>query len=156
LKTPPALWRISRHCDLEGLGGERSNGRWHTAERGKRVVYLSEHPAVALVEVLANIRGDARLLPAQYQLMKVVVPEAVSAPAVDPLPDDWRENQKKTQAFGNKWLAERQSALLAVPSVPSPESQNYLFNPSHPDARHLTVEWCRWFPFDKRLFHIPA
>ena len=41
------LWRISNHCDLLGMGGEKSDGGWHTAARGKRVVYLSGYPALA-------------------------------------------------------------------------------------------------------------
>ncbi len=41
------LWRISNHDDLVGLGGEKADGRWHSAARGKRIVYLSEHPALA-------------------------------------------------------------------------------------------------------------
>ncbi|MEA2543931.1 MAG: hypothetical protein QOH35_5297, partial [Acidobacteriaceae bacterium] len=45
------LWRISNHCDLQGMGGEKTDGRWHTAKRGKRIVYLSDYPALALIEV---------------------------------------------------------------------------------------------------------
>ena len=69
------LWRISNHCDLQGMGGEKSDGRWHTAKRGKRIVYLSDHPAVALIEVLANLKGNPRLFPDSYQLMKITVAE---------------------------------------------------------------------------------
>jgi RES domain-containing protein len=68
------LWRISNRCDLEGVGGEKADGRWHTAARGKRIVYLSEHPAVALVEVLANLHTNPKLFPDSYQLIKVMTP----------------------------------------------------------------------------------
>jgi RES domain-containing protein len=51
------LWRISNHCNLNGLGGEIADGRWHTAANGKRVVYLSEHPALALLETIVNLNG---------------------------------------------------------------------------------------------------
>jgi hypothetical protein len=44
---------------------------------------------------------------------------------------------------------------LAVPSAPSPESLNYLFNPLHPDAKGVAIEWCKWIKYDKRLFHLP-
>jgi RES domain-containing protein len=57
------LWRISNRCDLDGVGGEKADGRWHTAARGKRIVYLSELPAVALVEVLANLHANRNSLP---------------------------------------------------------------------------------------------
>jgi RES domain-containing protein len=148
------LWRISNRCDLEGWGGERADGRWHTAERGKRIVYLAEHPAVALLEVLANLKGDPRLFPSKYQLIKIAVPDQVSRDRAMLAAEPSQSNLLQTQAAGNAWLASQSTALLAVPSLPSPESTNYLLNPQHPDAQKLTMEWCRWLQYDKRLFHV--
>jgi RES domain-containing protein len=150
------LWRISNHCDLQGLGGERSAGRWHTPERGKRIVYLSEHPALALIEVLANLKGNPKLLPDSYQLMKIAVRDQVAFTALerDSLPNTWRDDEKQTRSLGDSWLANGHSALLAVPSVPSPESTNYLMNPLHPDAEGVEIDWCKWIKYDQRLFHI--
>jgi RES domain-containing protein len=150
------LWRISRHDDLHGLGGERSDGRWHTMAKGKRIVYLSEHPALALIEVLANLKGNPKLFPDAYRLMKIAVPHslwdaAAQAPA---LPTDWRDNLNHTRNIGDLWLASRSSALLVVPSAPAPESSNYLLHPLHPGAHSLVVEWSKWIDYDKRLFHL--
>ncbi len=152
------LWRISNHCVLTGLGGERADGRWHTAGRGKRIVYLSEHPALAVIEILANLKGTPRLFPAASQLMKVTVADSVSWNTLSPnlLTGNWRETLRQTRSLGDAWLKRKDSALLAVPSVPSPESLNCLFNPLHPDARGLEVEWCKRINHDKRLFHIQA
>jgi RES domain-containing protein len=147
------LWRISNRCDLEGVGGERAGGRWHTAARGKRIVYLSEHPALALIEVLANLKGNPKFFPDAYQLMKAAVPDSVSRTAVD-LPPGWRTNQAQTQSAGDAWLSAKTSGLLSVPSLPAPESTNYLLNPLHPDALAIEVEWCKWITYDKRLFHL--
>jgi RES domain-containing protein len=151
------LWRISSHCDFEGLGGERTDGRWHTAGRGKRIIYFSEHPALALVEALANLKGNPKLFPESFQLMKVAVAGNLATGDVPPenLPDDWRDNLTQTQSIGDSWLVRGDSALLAVPSVPSPESTNYLLNPLHPEAKKLAIEWCKWIGYDKRLFHLP-
>jgi RES domain-containing protein len=148
------LWRISRHDDLEGLGGERTDGRWHTAAKGRRVVYLSEHPAVALLEVLANLKGDPRLFPDTYRLMKIVAAPSVSVEIAGALDEDWRESVEATRAMGDAWLASRRSALLRVPSAPSPESWNYLLNPLHAEAGQLVREWTRWVRYDRRLFHV--
>jgi RES domain-containing protein len=152
------LWRISGHCDFEGLGGERTDGRWHTAARGKRIVYFSEHPALALIEALANLKGDPKLFPESYQLMKVAVAGNLVPADVMPnnLSDNWRDDLTQTRTVGDSWLARADSALLAVPSVPSPESTNYLFNPLHRDVKRLAMEWCRWIQYDKRLFHLRA
>lgn len=151
-----SLWRISNHKDLEGLGGERTDGRWHTAAKDKRIVYLSEHPALALIEVLANLKGNPKLFPDSYQLMKVSVDDIVSQQIFpfESLASDWRERVSETRSAGDAWLSAGSLALLAVPSVPSPESLNYLLNPLHPDAKGLTIEWCKWIEYDKRLFHL--
>jgi RES domain-containing protein len=154
--TDVNLWRISRHDDLDGLGGERADGRWHTAAKGKRIVYLSEHPALALIEVLANLKGNPRLFPDAYRLMKISVhPKVWSAtlPA-DPLPETWRDDRALTRTRGDAWLSARTSALLRVPSAPAPESFNYLLNPHHPDAQTLITDWTKWLTYDKRLFHL--
>jgi RES domain-containing protein len=150
------LWRISNHCDLEGMGGEKSDGRWHTAARGKRIVYLSEHPGLALIEAIANLKGNPELFSNKYQLMKVAVPDHVSTDgiAIDSLAVNWRDDLNHTRPLGNAWLARRTSALLAVPSVPSPESLNYLLHPVHQDAKDIAIEWCRRIRYDKRLFRL--
>ena len=67
------LWRISNHADLSGEGGRRVGGRWH--ERGRPVVYLSEHPALALLENLVHLEIDPEDLPSGYQLLTVDVPD---------------------------------------------------------------------------------
>jgi RES domain-containing protein len=141
---------------LTGLGGEKADGRWHTAARGKRIVYLSEHPAVALIEALANLKGNPALFPTGYQLMKVMVEDSVSVEyrAATPQTLAYNEDIAATQGQGDSWLSKGSSALLAVPSIPSPESLNYLFNPLHPDATKISIEWCRWIEYDKRLFQV--
>ena len=150
------LWRISNHADLVGLGGERRSGRWHTMAPGKRIVYLAEHPAVALLEDIANLRGDPTFFPDAFQLLRVtalanfrpqrLTPKQVAA--IDP------DDLSTTQAIGDAWLAARKSPLLRVPSIPSPESWNYLFNPLHPRAASIKVDWARRITYDKRLFHL--
>jgi RES domain-containing protein len=151
-----SAWRISIHSDLNGLGGERGDGRWHTAVQGKRVVYLSEHPAVALLEALVNLKGDPRFFPSTYQLLKIRIGEGVSITTVqhDQLSTDWRGDVAETRSVGDAWLAERQSALLAVPSAPSPESTNYVLNPLHPAATGIAVEWAKQLRYDRRLFRV--
>jgi RES domain-containing protein len=150
------LWRISNHCDLQGMCGEKSDGRWHTAARSKRIVYLSDYPALALIEVLVNLKGSPKLFPDSYQLMKVTVADhlATDVLAPDNLSIGWRDDIQQTKSIGDSWLAKGNSALLTVPSVPSPESVNYLFNPLHTNAKGVEIEWCKWIRYDKRLFHM--
>ena len=152
------LWRISNYTDFSGLGGEKSDGRWHSARRGKRIVYLAEHPAVSILEIIANLEGNPALFPDTCQLMKAVADETVSVEAVEPagLSPTWETNFLETRKVGDLWLAEGRSALLAVPSVTSPESTNYLFNPLHRDAAGLKIEWTKKVSYDKRIFKLTA
>jgi RES domain-containing protein len=150
------LWRISNHSDLSGAGAERSSGRWHIAAPGRRVVYFAEHAAVALLESLANLGGDPSFFPDDFQLLKVLVPDDLQAEELTSkqLSRVKRDDPAPTQIMGEAWLDGKSSALLRVPSIPSPESWNYLFNPLHPDASSVKVEWAKRIAYDKRLFHL--
>ena len=150
------FWRISNYPDLTGYGAELSAGRWHTATDGKRVVYLAEHPAVALIENLASLRGDPRFFQQHFQLLRIsshskTPPKELISKQLATID---RDNPKTTQTIGDAWLAAKSSALLRVPSIPSPESWNYLLNPLHADASLLKLDWARHITYDKRLFHL--
>jgi RES domain-containing protein len=149
------LWRISNHADLKGLGGERLKGRWHTRVHGKRIVYLAEHPAVALVENLVNLDADPQSIPAHFQLLKISAPDT-AATSLTPtqLASIDTEDLTTTQVLGDNWLTAHTSMLLRVPSIPSPESWNYLLNPLHPDAAKIKLDWARHIAYDKRLFRL--
>lgn len=151
------LWRISNHLNLDGLGGERADGRWHTAGEGKRIVYLAEHPALALVEMLVNLRGKPDQLPESFQLLKLhAEQDHIATHSINPdtLSTNWRENLDETRFIGDAWLKQGSTALLTVPSAPSPESTNYLLNPQHPDVKQISVQWHKQIAYDKRLFRI--
>ncbi|MCC6161969.1 MAG: RES family NAD+ phosphorylase [Acidobacteria bacterium] len=145
------LWRISRHADLSGIGGVYAGGRWHT--RGQRVVYLADHPASCLLEMLVQA-GRVEDLPPSYQWLRVDGPDDVVAD-VGNLPSVWREDVAATRARGDAWLASKESALLRVPSVLAPEASNYLLNPTHPDTPRFAIERSVDFPLDERFQRFP-
>lgn len=141
------LWRISQHADLSGVGGLYAGGRWHS--RGQAVVYLADHPASCLLEMLVQgARLDA--FPVAYQCLRV---DAVDVPIADVsgLPYRWRDEIRATRALGDAWLRSAATALLRVPSVIVPESSSYLLNPAHPDAARCQISSVIRFPLDPRL-----
>jgi RES domain-containing protein len=144
------LWRISNYADLSGGGGLQAAGRWHT--RGKRIVYLADHPASALLEMLVHIDRD--LIPATYLLLRIVVSESVPIDTIgiDALASDWRTQPASTRQIGDQWLDQSSTALLQVPSVIVPIGKNFLLNPAHPDAAKVTIVDAINAPFDLRLF----
>jgi RES domain-containing protein len=143
------LWRISNYADLSGAGGIRAAGRWHS--RGRRIVYLADHPASALLEMLVHLDRD--LLPTTYRLLRIVVAETIVIEPVgaDTFLSDWRNRPAVTREIGDLWLDRSSSALLQVPSVIVPNSQNFLLNPGHPDAANVAVAEVIDAPFDPRL-----
>jgi RES domain-containing protein len=150
------FWRISNFSDLSGIGAEMESGRWHTQAEGKRLIYLCEHPALALIENLANLDGDPRFVPQHFQLLKITASDTRHALKLTPKQIAGIDPQDlaSTQAIGDAWLAAKSSALLRVPSIPSPESWNYLLNPLHPQAASVKVDWAKHIAYDKRLFRL--
>ena len=145
------LWRISDHVDLVGWGGEKFSSRWTSL--GRRVVYMAESPAGALLEVLVHVELEEDELPDEYQLLQISVPDDLSVRELDhPLPPDWRERQRITQRIGDQWLASRETPLARVPSAIAPHTWNYLLNPEHPDAAHVEIVEVIQERFDNRLF----
>jgi RES domain-containing protein len=146
------LWRISNFASLSGEGGLRASGRWHT--RGRRVVYLSDHPASALLEVLVHLEVDLEDLPSSYQLLAVDFPDGLTmdSMAKDALPADWPTKMVATRTLGDRWLDAEQAALLRVPSAIVPYASNWLLNPAHGDAAQAVIAETIHAPFDARLF----
>lgn len=147
-------WRISNFPDLSGVGGLKASGRWHT--RGKAVVYLADHSASALLELLVRIDPD--LIPDSYTLLRVAIPDIVSMTIVEPrsLPEDWRDQHAITRQIGNRWLDERTTPIMRVPSAIVPAAQNMLLNPTHPASKELRIVDAIRAAFDSRLFRLPG
>jgi RES domain-containing protein len=142
------LWRISRHRDLEGIGGLKASGRWHYA--GHRIVYLAESPASALLEVC--VHTSANDVPPEFTLLKVEGPDTeIASVTMDSLLPDWHKRIEVTRDLGTAWLQKSETVLLKVPSVIAPETFNFLFNPSHNQANLFRITETLSYPFDMRL-----
>jgi RES domain-containing protein len=142
------LWRISRHRDLSGIGGLRAGGRWHYP--GQPVVYLSENPASALLEVCVHTAAND--VPPDFTLLRIEGPELViPAIAETGLPEGWQWRFEITRSLGADWLRKSDAVLLKLPSAIVPQTTNFLFNPLHPDARRFQIAEALKYPFDSRI-----
>jgi RES domain-containing protein len=142
------LWRISRHHDLNGIGGLKAAGRWHYA--GHPIVYLAETPASALLEVC--VHTSANDVPPEFTLLKIEGPDLdVPSIGVDTLPDAWRTDLEVTRDLGTAWLEKNDSLLLKVPSAIVPQTMNCLPNPLHGRAGEFRIVHEIAYPFDERL-----
>ncbi|WP_278409050.1 RES family NAD+ phosphorylase [Pseudomonas rhodesiae] len=142
------LWRISAFPGLSGLGGHHTDGRWHTLPRS--VIYAAEHPALAMVEVLAHMRLSLANIPSTLQLIRIDVAPGASMGASPALPVGWQANEPTSQVVGNRWLDGGGQLLLPVPSALIPHATNYLINAAHPQVQTHLLETIEPFWFDKR------
>jgi RES domain-containing protein len=138
------LWRLCRrpYADLSGEGARRLGGRWNSP--GRPVVYLAEHPALAALEVRVHLDLPFELLPADFVLTRVTVPDDLVS-GLDAIP-------QATAAAGDAWLVSARSAALRVPSVLIPHTLNVLLNPRHPLAEQARIVTIEPFGFDPRLW----
>jgi len=142
------LWRISRHLDLSGRGGMRAEARWHRA--GNPVVYLSETPSSALLEVCVHTASNR--VPEDFTLLRIEGPDvSVSTIPEGVLPEDWATQPGLTQELGTAWLSGNTGVLLRVPSAIVPYTWNYLLNPAHPSATEFHIAEATAWPFDGRI-----
>lgn len=149
------LWRISDFASLDGAGGRLVDGRWHS--RGRPIVYLSEHPALSLVETMVHLDVDPDDLPDSYQLLEVDLPDAAAADERTEAflaagNTGWRADLAFTRSVGDAWLASGNATVLRVPSVVVPKSANLLLNPAHPDSKRARIVEITRPAYDRRLF----
>lgn len=145
------LWRISNHAALDGGGGLRAPGRWHS--RGRRIVYCAPNPATALLEVLVHAEIDAEDVPIRLRFLEIEAPDSVSVEIADEraLGSDWQRNPEMTRPLGDLWLHSGRTALLQVPSAIVPATGNVLINPQHADSAQIRVVRVHEQPIDRRL-----
>ena len=142
------LWRISRHRDLSSIGGLRAGGRWHYA--GQPVIYLAENPASALLEVCVHTAAND--IPPAFTLLRIEGPEIeIPTIAESDLKEGWQTRFEITRSLGTDWLRKKEAVLLRLPSAIVPETNNFLFNPLHPDAGRFKITEALEYPFDSRI-----
>jgi RES domain-containing protein len=150
------IYRLTkaRYADtaFSGEGSMRYDGRWH--RRGIRIVYASDAPASALLEVIAHTEAHSRLQH-DYVLFEVRLDpdEHLLTVGSDMLPDDWRAVPwpTSTQEIGTFWHEEQASVVLDVPSAVVPRQRNVLVNVAHPRFNELQIQEPEPFEIDSRL-----
>ena len=141
----------SNYPPYDGEGARRAGGRWNS--RGNAVVYMSENRSLALVEILVHLSS---VIPDRYVLGAAEIPDdlAVDQVTESELPSNWAtldpSGQSATRVIGDRWIADRRSVALSVPSVISGE-RNYALNPTHPAFGRITFVAPIPFHFDLRL-----
>lgn len=134
---------------LSGEGARLYGGRWNSP--GRAAVYLADSLALAGMELLVHLENTAVLR--TYRKMPVYIPEELVM-HIEPgeLPPGWEtESRTFTRAIGDRWLAERQSAVLQTPSAVIAGESNFIVNPNHRDFPAIETGPITDFRYDPRL-----
>ena len=145
-------WRIvkEKHAAtaLDGEGARLNGGRWNSV--GVRVVYASGAKSLAALETLVHLKLPVM---ARYTVIPVTFDDAVVEffPTAT-LPAGWDAEPPSliSQQIGDAWVKAARSALLALPSIITGET-NYLINPAHRDFAKIKTGRPEAFNFDPRL-----
>ncbi len=151
------VYRISKTKyinDLSGTGAKLYGGRWN--EKGIPLVYTSSSISLAILESLVHFSFN--MAPPDMSIATIYIPDNIFESSVDiksfgKLPNSWNENlpNPKTQQFIKKWINNKNSLILKVPSAINSREFNYLINPLHKDINLIILQDIVPFSFDKRL-----
>lgn len=146
-------WRITktRHRPYDGTGAMLQGARWNSP--GRAVIYGSDSFAGAILEILVHALRP-RTLPGPHHAIEIHIPDdLVEELKAASLPGWEAPESAVAREFGDRWLEERRSAVLLVPSLPSrPVGRSVLINPEHRDAGLIRVSEPFEVPWDERLF----
>lgn len=149
----PFAWRITkqRYPVYDGTGAMRVGGRWNSP--GRAVIYAADSFAGAILELLAHALRP-RTLPGRHHAVRIDIPDDL-VEVLDPgdLPNWDSRGSPEALQYGDRWLAERRSAALFVPAVPSrPIGRTVLIDPLHAESGRIAVSAPFDVPWDERLF----
>jgi RES domain-containing protein len=134
---------------FDATGSTIAPGRWNTP--GSPVIYASKHYSTALLEKL--VHGSGRLPPNQH-FVRITLPKGLSYEVFSPPSLSGWDSMPATVSrdFGERWCAERRSAILLVPSVVARLDRNVLINPVHPEFGMIEASLHEPVYWDRRLF----
>ena len=125
--------------------------RWNSP--GKRVIYAAQTYAGAVLEIL--VHANLASVPRTLASVTIDIPDDV---AIDVLSSTalrgWdAEDLLASRLFGDRWLDERRTAVLLVPSaVLQGRENNVLLNPEHPAFARIQASAPEPVAWDPRLF----
>jgi RES domain-containing protein len=136
---------------FDGTGARLIGGRWNSP--GRYLIYAAETFAGALLEVL--VHANLGRVPKTHAVIEINIPDTIAVESLDgkSLPGWDLDDQIASRAFGDRWVTERRSGILLVPSlVTRGREDNVLINPEHPDFVKILAGKPEDIEWDTRLF----
>jgi RES domain-containing protein len=105
----------------------------------------------ARLEQLVHLQNSE--LPPSQRWIEITIPDDIAIEYVDPadLPGWDANDYLVSRKFGDKWLHERRTAVLMVPSVASAGEHVIVINPQHLDFVRISASEERELIWNERL-----
>ena len=134
---------------FDAAGAAEYGARWNSP--GRAVIYAASALSLAMLEQLAHT--ETGRLPGHHAFIEITIPDSVSVTTLTLAEvTGWDINDLAiSRAYGDRWLADRRSCILLVPSVIVPTENNVLINPAHADVTRVTTSVPRNLNWDQRL-----
>ena len=149
------VWRICRaRFAAEAFSGQearRFGGRWNSP--GVPMVYSSSSLALAAMELFVHLEPNQQ--PDDLVSIAALLPKGEPAQRLEPdkLPRGWwKDDFAPLRAIGDRWIREKRSLAMQVPSAALHAEWNVLMNPLHPARAKIKTEPPQAFRFDARMF----
>src|SRR5579863_1182400 len=149
------IWRICRERyaaeSFNGNGARLFGGRWNSP--GTPMVYASSSLALAAIELFVHLEPNQQ--PADLVSVAAMLPDGEPAQRLEPeqLPPAWWTDEfEPLRALGDRWIREKTSLAIEVPSAALRMEWNVLVNPLHPKIADLKIDAPQPFHFDARMF----
>ena len=130
---------------LDGEGARLFGGRWNSA--GRPAIYTAASPSLAVLEVLVHLDLPPELMPDDYRLLAIEIPDDAPVERVDEAPAD----PQACLAAGDGFLIRGVALTLLVPSLVVPQERNAIVNVRHPAMSEVHTIANEPFSFDPRL-----
>ncbi len=136
--------------DLSGKGAELAGGRWNS--KGVAVLYTAQSRALCTAELAVHL--PLQIIPKDYQLITIEIPDDLPFFEPKKLPKDWDSlpHSDSTQKIGDQFVLKNQFLIMKVPSVVVQGDFNYVINPLHSLFSKIKITKTEPYNFDKRFF----
>jgi len=149
------VYRLSRKKfadNLSGKGSALNGARWNSV--GVELIYSASNRSLAMAEIAVHL--TLATIPSDYKMITIFIPDDISIQKINvsDLPPDWNTfpHPFTTQVIGDKFVAEKKSCIIHVPSAVTKGDYNILINPNHPEFSKIKIINIDNFPFDERIF----
>ncbi|MEO8151409.1 MAG: RES family NAD+ phosphorylase [Bacteroidia bacterium] len=136
--------------DISGTGAELHGGRWNP--KGYRALYTSQTVGTSAMEYLVNL--DAKLTGLKLALAVIEIPDnSIITIGENDLPANWKSYpaNESLSLIGKKWLDEKETLVLSVPSSVILLERNFLINPKHELFNKVKIKSTHIYEINERI-----